>query len=548
MRLINVVTFELEEFFEPDIPEYAILSHTWAKEEVSFSIFNTPAASHKDGYRKIRFTCRQALISGLQYAWVDTCCIDKSSSSELSEAINSMYNWYENSSFCYAYLSDVTISGFKDQFPKSRWFRRGWTLQELLAPGSVSFFDQDWNSIGSKSRLADEISKITRIEKRALKDRFKRQTHSVAQRMSWASNRETTRVEDVAYSLLGIFGINMPLLYGEGQKAFTRLQEGIVNTSPDESIFAWNFTAQEHESFEVSPEMRNHFSDGIPCDMLADSPDFFRDSGQITIGEPQLVEPTFTNRGLKIRLPISILPDPYLANHSFIGFLSCQTDDKFKWVGIILKSFKHHPDLFYRVSCRQETLSTTSFNARLAARADMKTITIMKTIDDGYPYWGSQFSNDHYRTNQLVIDQKACFRDLDYCVSAIAGENQLSLQPFNWDPISQILSIVTVFNIWNPWRLSFTSRHNLPEFSLIILNLRDNQETIPSIILKDSSFSRQDFERIQNYGSGWSSKDLQALQDDVFVTYQGQEFRISLEVNVNHILNHHIYEISMDLR
>jgi hypothetical protein len=126
MRLINVATFRMEEFLGNNIPKYAILSHTWGNEEVSLAEFDTPAARQKEGYQKIVYTCDQARIDSIPYAWVDTCCIDKSSSAELSEAINSMFQWYKQSKFCYVYLSDVTLENFPEEFPKSRWFTRGW--------------------------------------------------------------------------------------------------------------------------------------------------------------------------------------------------------------------------------------------------------------------------------------------------------------------------------------------------------------------------------------------------------------------------------------
>ena len=178
---------------------------------------------------KIRHACRIARENGYRYIWIDSCCIDKASSSELSEAINSMYRWYCLSTVCYAYLADVPPG--KDSreeesaFRRSRWFERGWTLQELIAPSSVTFLAADWTPIGSKHILADLIEDIAGIPDEALLHAQSLDEFSVAQRLSWAARRETTRVEDRAYSLLGIFDINMPTLYGEGELAFRRLQE-----------------------------------------------------------------------------------------------------------------------------------------------------------------------------------------------------------------------------------------------------------------------------------------------------------------------------------
>jgi len=156
MRLVNCTTLELEEFFGTNIPSYAILSHTWGDSEVSFAEYtcNQAAVSTKEGYNKIVLTCRQARLDELNYAWVDTCCIDKSSSAELSEAINSMFAWYRSSTVCYAYLSDVFKSDLGNGLVYSRWFTRGWTLQELLAPTKMLFYDHNWVMLGSRWHLA----------------------------------------------------------------------------------------------------------------------------------------------------------------------------------------------------------------------------------------------------------------------------------------------------------------------------------------------------------------------------------------------------------
>ncbi|RWA08664.1 hypothetical protein EKO27_g6456 [Xylaria grammica] len=249
MRLIDVKTLELKEFHH-DIPPYAILSHTWGHEEVTLQeyLLATGPDSNKhhyikkkQGFLKIFGACKQARSEGLAYLWCDTNCIDKKSSAELSEAINSMYAWYRDSVVCYALLTDVgvNVGGSPGVFEKSRWFTRGWTLQELLGPKKVVFLDGHWKILGDRAHLAQTISKVTRIHIGVLNDRNTVLDYSIAQRMSWAANRETTRLEDVAYCLLGIFDINMPLLYGEGTKAFRRLQEEIIKVSDDQSILVW---------------------------------------------------------------------------------------------------------------------------------------------------------------------------------------------------------------------------------------------------------------------------------------------------------------------
>ena len=261
MRLINVRTLQLEEYFGGDIPKYAILSHTWGKEEITFEEFGTALAEQKQGYQKIKSTCELAATQGYYYVWVDTCCIVKTSSAELSEAINSMCAWYQESSVCYVYLVDVDRSGFTESFPRSRWFTRGWTLQELIAPDNVVFLDKDWNHLGTKIDMRKEVSHCAGIKEHALISLDVARSMSIAERMSWASHRSTTRVEDRAYSLLGLFDVNMPLLYGEGVKAFVRLQEEILKTSTDQSIFAWGLAADTNLSFQ---QLSNSIPDHDP--------------------------------------------------------------------------------------------------------------------------------------------------------------------------------------------------------------------------------------------------------------------------------------------
>jgi hypothetical protein len=256
MRLLNAETKELVQFLPNKIPPYAILSHTWSSdpnEEVLFLDIGKEEA--KPAYEhKVAPACKKALKRGFGYVWIDTCCIDKSSSAELQEAINSMFNWYSQSSICFVYLEDVpskadesTDSEIEDDLiTESRWFTRGWTLQELIAPGNVIFYSKSWDKLGTRESLASSISEKTKIGKGILAEsrpgatQYNLSSRSVANRMSWAAFRETTRPEDIAYCLLGIFDVNMPLLYGEGEKkAFHRLQEEILKNSDDQSLLAW---------------------------------------------------------------------------------------------------------------------------------------------------------------------------------------------------------------------------------------------------------------------------------------------------------------------
>ena len=297
MRLLNTESMRLEEFHGSNIPPYAILSHTWSKEEASFQDLVGGDAPGLHGYKKIIGCRNQAVSDGHRYVWVDTCCIDKTSSAELSEAINSMFCWYREAEVCYAYLDDVDIktdiTHLQSAIEKSRWFTRGWTLQELVAPSDVVFYDSDWAEIGTKTDLAEIIFKITGVGVTVLlkgkKNNF--DDYTVAKRMSWASGRRTTRVEDEAYCLMGLFGVNMPLLYGENKKAFFRLQEEIMKRSDDHSLFAWNT------------------SEIVQTGLLASSPRDFSASGEvdhipIKDGNPYSI----TNKGVQITLSLLYPP------------------------------------------------------------------------------------------------------------------------------------------------------------------------------------------------------------------------------------------------
>ncbi|PVH83581.1 HET-domain-containing protein [Cadophora sp. DSE1049] len=248
MWLINTTTLGLEEFFGSDTPRYAILSHTWDDEEVSFQEFGSRPATLKKGWSKIKKTCDKAARHGYKYAWVDTCCIDKRSSAELTESINSMFKWYQDAGVCYVYLPDLpadvpVVEGLK----ACRWFTRGWTLQELIAPRDIRFYGRDWHWLGTKKDFAEQISTITGIRVPVLRLTKSPKIYSISTRMSWAANRTTKRIEDMAYCLLGIFDVTMPMLYGEGTRAFGRLQEEIIKRSNDMTIFAWSQPEGEQE-------------------------------------------------------------------------------------------------------------------------------------------------------------------------------------------------------------------------------------------------------------------------------------------------------------
>ncbi|KAK3640131.1 hypothetical protein LTR56_005543 [Elasticomyces elasticus] len=334
MRLINTDTLKLHDFIDADsAPEYAILSHRWSDEEVSYKEWRKGRCTESSkGYVKIVDACAFAQARGQAWLWVDTCCIDKESSQDLSESINSMWYYYESAVECYAYLADVIATDPTlrlEQFRQSDLFNRGWTLQELVAPKRVVFVSSTWEIIGLKHPpnhsmserfqmgfaatsipcLTEELHAITRIPIEVLTDPEHRFSFNAAQRMSWMSRRDTARIEDMAYCLLGLFDINMPLLYGERHGAFLRLQREIFARTEDETILAWSLDTADEFWFENAievflganildphPVSGAEFRSGI----FAPSPHCFKRSGETTAIHANGSSPTLTGSGIQI--------------------------------------------------------------------------------------------------------------------------------------------------------------------------------------------------------------------------------------------------------
>jgi len=373
MWLVNTTSLELEEFFGNDFPPYAILSHTWGIQEVSFQDMQgyqaIRAASRKQGYIKVMKSAAQAAADGHDYIWIDTCCIDKKSSAELSESINSMFRWYHQARVCYAFLADVppppvypnNTAQWEVQFASSRWFTRGWTLQELVAPSYVEFYSMDWTRLGSKIELQETVHLITGIAKSALAGHKDLSEFSVAQRMSWASKRSTTRMEDEAYCIMGIFDINMPLLYGEGERAFLRLQEQILQKSDDHSLFAWT-----RQSALQNLEWRS---------FLTASPAEFSGAGGIVEYKHFRTEPySMTNQGLCISLPFVEHSDSIV-----IVFLNCHdrnASQRVAPVGIYLESLSR----YVLSGIREERYRRFTGKENCIAAEEMKLGTKFKTF------------------------------------------------------------------------------------------------------------------------------------------------------------------------
>ena len=317
MRLLHTVNLTLHEFIDTQLPAegYSILSHRWRDNEVSYQDFVRGQKRIGEGWAKIVSFCKFAAARGNSYVWIDTCCIDKRSSAELTEALNSMWQWYREANQCYAYLFDlppwiIDLPAAKSSHPKvhkalrqSQWFTRAWTLQELLAPRKLWILSSDWRVLARRDgNLAPALSKITGIATEYLTGVKNVHEASIAMRMSWAARRQATVVEDTAYSLLGLFDVNMPLLYGERKKAFMRLQREIIAKSDDESIFAWT---SKHELYGG---------------LLAPWPSYFETCGDITtLNTPpgQRLHYQLSNKGVELSVPQYIRDGNILPVESF---------------------------------------------------------------------------------------------------------------------------------------------------------------------------------------------------------------------------------------
>ncbi|KAI1338604.1 heterokaryon incompatibility protein-domain-containing protein [Xylariaceae sp. FL0016] len=347
MWLINTRSLELEFVVSPRDGSYAVLSHTWGDDEVTFQDIRNDLhlAQSKKGFAKILHACQIAQERHLQYAWVDTCCIDKASSAELSEAINSMFRWYRGAAFCIVFLFDLppalsSLSSptslswssaspqldFVRDFPTCRWLTRGWTLQEMIAPPKLEFYDAGWEFRGYKSDWKLLLSRETGVDVAILDDLAGLPQIPVARRMSWAAGRQTTRIEDMAYCLMGIFDVHMPMIYGEGPKAFVRLQEEIARETSDLSLFAWT-------QLDSDQDYRG---------ILARSPAEFascRDLKHRVRNANLTNEFTITNKGLRIETALVDVPE---ASNDLIWNLGVShrddwpTDNVLGWEGIYL--------------------------------------------------------------------------------------------------------------------------------------------------------------------------------------------------------------------
>ncbi|KAL6159807.1 hypothetical protein ACJBU6_02228 [Exserohilum turcicum] len=563
MRLINRTTLELEEFFGNSIPPYAILSHTWGDDEVTFVDLplDSPKTRARAGYQKIEFTCQQALADGVGYAWVDTCCIDKRSSSELSEAINSMFAWYRSADHCYAYLFDVQSSIEEEQFGRSRWFTRGWTLQELLAPRDVVFYSQQWERLGQKSVHTNLISKITEIDAEALiKTSTRRRgghnpfgSYCVAKRMSWASRRETTRIEDLAYCLLGVFDINMPLLYGEGSRAFHRLQEEIIRRIDDDSILAWGLDPDAASCSESTADFLKN-SRQIHTyyeEILARSPWEFRNCGSLKRLASSRIPFALTNAGLTITLPILSLSRSDEDGESTvdigeIGILSCAVGNSLRFVGILLRtnrdtdrSRKH----FSRVKIYSAPLLINSFT--LGPRDAVNAVSSAITIDN--PHWTPKIGDRGRIYQQIVVNISATMQNTGYRVqdahywSTVWRGGRHGENEEGWNPEAMTFTLITFDDPNSVIGFYFESLWlcDIPKFTVFM-------RTDSSIVIVRHRDEFSDDEKLhfsQHLGLKSSEDDY---DEGTICDRQGKPYRLKIGVRTVTVHHREISELTID--
>jgi hypothetical protein len=575
MRLLNIETMRMEEFFDETVASYAILSHRWGQEEVSLQEWNRvreieakmqtitthvafgaprhkndyyheslreqyhelreerAAVKRKTGYSKIvscvRVVRNQKIRRGEEvhscgFVWIDTCCIDKTNNAELSEAINSMFRWYHNALVCLVYLADVPTNLGQDEMEskvrKSNWFERGWTLQELLAPQIVLFFDRGWEFLFDKEQECVLIENITRINREILCGLETLSEACTAKKMSWAASRTTTRKEDLAYCLLGIFDVNMPLLYGEGDKAFMRLQEEITRQSGDLSIFAWGYNA---------PMVNG--TDGI----FAPSPTFFIGCSNLLGGVlPQAVM-SMNNITLSVRL--SYLR-PKTDRLSFIyAYLRCSDDTE---NSIVLPLVMN--DGCGHLQFGDDVESTTSVWFERLAGA--RPIVMSATLERNYNIWMNES-----RTISILKKENGEYRGFPGKIF-LDGLNLPSSEavvdevcpPHFWGKTVTALdfSFLADRTIWYPGAIERergVHPRELPEYELVAyirISHRSNKGSQMVLIVRqlDSTPPEQDIEvRVAKWPiRGCVSLADFALRDDLNRRYEGRVEGLDLSV------------------
>lgn len=404
MRLLNTATYEVK---ARNVPKYAILSHRWEEDEGEITYQMLSAAnglnpglrnfmvdeSRKVSWNKIMGTCAKGREQGYEWLWIDSLCINKADSVEMRESLNAMFDYYRDAGVCYSFLKDVDVTASREQIfqrqgcsETSEWFERGWTLQELLAPTSMEFYDGSWRFIGTRHDLRLELKRVTGIDTQYLNGDLKLREASIAERMSWMAGRVTGRVEDIAYSLLGmlppfarqtlflsqvlillccvgIFGVRMQADYGEGDEAFMRLQSILMDKSIDESIFAWEINANGialecyRKKDRPAPKWK---PDKMTWGLLAPSPDCFNSPMHKLFDDNQAVPRMgsgFTSTPQGVQIQMSFKSGSEMTNWAGLArkniqlALNCWREDGSSNPPTILLDLTQDSGVYRRVRC-----------------------------------------------------------------------------------------------------------------------------------------------------------------------------------------------------
>ncbi|KAH7349796.1 heterokaryon incompatibility protein-domain-containing protein [Plectosphaerella cucumerina] len=388
MRCLNTTTFEIREADQAWFKHhgYAILSHRWQQSEVLFDqatrcandLRRTTGRHANAGMDKILGACITARQLSIEWMWIDSCCINKTYSAELLEALNSMFNWYKDAVVCITFLGDVISRGPTSASPDSPavfhdertgkpsvWFTRGWTLQELLAPTKMYFYDANWRFFGSRTQLAVALARITGIARPYLTGERHFRDACIATKMSWMAGRTTTREEDMAYSMAGIFNVSLDAQYGEGRNAFMRLQRALLAKN-DESLFAWKMPVAglpgDHDHRVPIPSV------GLgprEWGLLAASPAWFADCGRMTSrGGRGIIRPEgglgLTPQGISGYIArrdalVTKMFSSRTKSASTNLALNCWEEDaagNLKAVQVALRPVSRNPAIFVRTECQ----------------------------------------------------------------------------------------------------------------------------------------------------------------------------------------------------
>ncbi|EIW80390.1 HET-domain-containing protein [Coniophora puteana RWD-64-598 SS2] len=326
------------------VVKYAVLSHRWSAEEVSLQDFGKEACRLTTGWKKIVEFCHEVARQGIRFAWIDTCCIDKTSSVELDESIRSMFRWYRNSTVCIVHLAQTESLV---ELPQDEWFSRGWTLQEFLAPRRIQFFGRNWRRLSKVADSADDKQTDPDLLHLACSAAgistqdlcgFVPSPTSVDRRMSWAARREVTREEDMAYSLMGIFGVSFSIAYGEGaDQAFCRLVEAIMMMGGNPSVLNWGGTAAAHHATYCLP--------ASPQNYLRAPDDF----DNLDSSDPGCLDMALTSKGLRVPLAIVHLSTLSFDRTQGVVQFAFEAVDIRKVVGPIVLTIQDY-ELFDRLS------------------------------------------------------------------------------------------------------------------------------------------------------------------------------------------------------